>query len=337
MPGGNNTETELVNIEAVRAEATDALARFTLEDRKFASDVAVKGINLLDLADDWSSKLKELFENLEATAGQQKIHAYISKHFFFAEKDVESVIDSIIETRQIQALEHTITKRFRDAGFDNSEPHHRLIDFLLLEQIGVIDAFFDRARNYYRALEAADNHSITLCDPHGSWLERQRAAMQIQKERSALEQSETDRLQDIADEIARVQDDRDSTIARVITMDWDYTKVLTLHEKYHGQVAKLKKADRENPSKLIRVFEKVTKDFRENQTERLTKRTHTRSLKGIRDIQESIYDLLLEVFDLSDAQRMRIAAEVKKYTELRQERDMILLLQRNREQFIAQQ
>ena len=337
MSGGNTIdETESINIEAVRAEATDALARFTPEDRKFATDIGVKNINLLDLADDWSTKLKDLFEELEATSSQPKIRTYLAKHFSFTEKDVEPVIDGIIETRQLQALEATISKRFRDAGFDHSEPHIRLVDFLLLEPIGIIDAFFDRARAYYGALKAADDHNITLCDPHGSWLERQRAAMQIQKERSAMAQSETDRLQDIAEEISRIQDDRDSTISRVIAMDWDYPRVLVLHDKYRDQVAKLKKADRENPTKIIRIFEKVTKDFRENQTERLTKRTHTRSLKGIRDIQEGIYDLLLELFDLSDNQRAHIDKQVKSYTSLRQERDMILLLQRNREHFLSQ-
>lgn len=338
MPGGKTIDdtTEPLNIEAVRAEATDALARFTLEDRKFASDIGVKNINLLDLADDWSGKLKSLFEELETTSDQPKIRAYIAKHFSFSDRDVEPVIDTIIETRQLQALDATINKRFREAGFDHSEPHIRLIDFLLLEPIGVIDAFFDRARTYYGALKTADDHNITLCDPHGSWLERQRAAMQIQKERSSLDQSEADRLDEIASDIARIQDDRDSTVARVIAMDWNYPKVLGLYEKYQTQIAKLKKADRDNPSKLIRVFEKVTKDFRENQTEHLTKRTHTRSLKGIRDIQEGIYDLLLELFDLSDSQRMQIGGQVETYTQLRQERDMILLLQRNREHFLAQ-
>lgn len=325
---------EPLNIEALRAEATDALARFTPDDRRLASEITHKHISLYDIASDWSNHLKDLFENLESSAEQTRVHNYIAKHFYFREQSVGSMIDSIVEARQIEELDRTITKRFRAAGQEGSEAHLKLIDFLLLEPIGVIDAYFERARTYQQAFITAETHDFTLCDPHGSWLERQRSAAQIQKERHSIQQQESDRLDEIAETITAIQDDRDSILSRIIAMDWQYTTVLDLRQRYQRNVAKLKTADQTNPAKQIRIFERVTKDFREDQTERLARRTKTHSLKGIRDIQEGVYDLLLEIFDLTNTQRSHLLSEIQRYTALRQERDMILLLQRNREQFM---
>lgn len=323
------------NREALRAEATDALMRFSPADRQFASQITTKDVQLLDVCKAWTTHLRTLFEELEVTAEQKKIHEYIAKHFQFNAGDVTEVIDSIVETRYIQALEDYITPLFRANHQDGSEQHVRLIDFFLIEPVGVIDAYFERYRHYRTALDSAKEAQLTLCDPHGSWLDRQRAALQIGRERTEIVQSEENRLDEIGESIDVIRHNENSTVNRIISMDWEYVILLDMRQKYQKNVDKLPKTDQSNPNKLIKIFERVTKDFRESAAERLIVRSSTKSLKGIRDIQESVYDLLLEVFDLSNAERSRILTDIQRYTALRQERDMLLLLQRNREHFLA--
>ena len=105
--------------------------------------------------------------------------------------------------------------------------------------------------------------------------------------------------------------------------------------KYQKHVDKLSKEDAKNPNKRLKLFERVTQSFRDREAEKLTKAHGTQSLKALRKINEDIYDLLLEIFDLDTTKRNRLLLDIQRHTRLTQERDLILLIQRNREQFLT--
>ena len=336
MTGGKtNNLDESVSREQTRAEMTDALAKFLPNDRAFASRITTKDLSLEVLRNAWVDKFRQLFLDMDDVANDKKIQTYIAKHFQFTEKRAEEMVENIIDTRCIETLENTLSKLYGVNPVDQSDQFKSAMEFFLMEPIGVIDAFFDRAHAYSLARQNSEVKSIAICDPHGSWLERQRSAISINKERSEISQSETDRLDEISAELENITMDSDSPEAQIISIGWEFPQIMDLRQTYERKIEKLAKTDQKNPTKLLKLFEKTTKEFRESEAERLTNQDKKiKTLQNIRDIQESIYDLLLEIFDLSNTDRNRLLSTLQKYTRLRQERDMILLLQRNREQFL---
>lgn len=337
MTGGQTLE-ELIRTdrESFRAQANDALALFTPEDRDLAASLlADKGkITAGDLFYAWRTELRPLYEELEELAEDPKFKTYLTKKLHFKDDDADMVIEDVLDARRDLARDETIHTVYPPHG-DDIPYQHAYATELLTRSIGSVDDFFTRYTRYHEALDLADKHQITLCDPHASWLDRQKSAMQINKERRAMTSHEDARLEEIAEQMASIVADSDSIVSRIIQYGWDYPAVMDLRQRYQRQVDALSKSDQKNPTKLLKIFEKVTKDFREKEADKIAEREHHTGLRGLQHIHEQIYNLLLEIFDQSNAQRNYLLVEVQKHLKLRQERDLILLVQRNREHFIA--
>lgn len=85
----------------------------------------------------------------------------------------------------------------------------------------------------------------------------------------------------------------------------------------------------------VRLRSPYRRRLRGKEAERAVERTKRTGLRDLQRIHEAIYELLLEIFDQSNAQRNYLLLEIQKHHKLRQERDLILLVQRNREHFIS--
>lgn len=337
MTGGQTLE-ELIRTdrETFRATAMDALALFTPEDRDLAASLlANRGKTTAgDLFYAWRTELRPLYEELEDLSEDPKFKTYLTKKLHFREDDADMVIEDVLDARRDLALHETIQSVYPHNG-DDTPYQHAYAGELLSRPLGAVDDYFDRYHRYHEALDLADKHSITLCDPHASWLDRQKAAMQINKERQRMTAHEDARLDEIADQMQTIVADDDSIVARVIDYGWDYTAIMDLRQKYQRQVDSLTKSEQKNPTKLLKIFERVTKTFREKEAERAVERTKRTGLRDLQRIHEAIYELLLEIFDQSNAQRNYLLLEIQRHHKLRQERDLILLVQRNREHFIS--
>ncbi len=337
MTGGQTLEALIrTDRESFRAQAIDALAQFAPEDRDLAASLlANKGkVTAGDLFYAWRTELRPLYEELEELAEDPKFKTYLTKKLHFKPDDADMVIEDVLDARRDLARDETILSVYPHHG-DDTPYQHAYATELLTRSIGTIDDYFGRYTRYHEALELADKHQITLCDPHASWLDRQKSAMQINKERRAMTAHEDARLEEISTHMASITADPESIVSRIISYGWDYPAVMDLRQRYQRQVDALPRSDQKNPTKLLKIFEKVTKDFRDKEADRVAERgTHT-GLRELQQIHEHIYNLLLEIFDQSSAQRNYLLVEVQKHVKLRQERDLILLVQRNREHFIA--
>lgn len=337
MTGGHNLEELLrTDRESFRAQAMDALAQFTPEDRDLAASLlAEKGkVTAGDLFYTWRTELRPLFQELDELSEDPKFKTYLVKKLHFKDDDADMVIEDVLDARRDLARDEAINAVYPHAGNDIPYQHAYATE-LLTRPIGVIDEYFARYTQYHEALDLADKHQVTLCDPHASWLDRQKSAMQINKERRTMTSHEDARLEEIAAQMASITIDPDSIVSRVIAYGWDYTTVTDLRQRYQRQVDTLSKTDQKNPTKLLKIFERITKEFREKEADKIAERGRHTGLRELQHLHEQIYNLLLEIFDQSNAQRNYLLVEIQKHLKLRQERDMILLVQRNREHYIA--
>lgn len=319
--------------EAFRAEATEALKNFTPDDRELAASLETEHTTADDVLRAWAQQIEPLHQDLEAQRDDTRFKKSLIKRFGFSDNEADRMIDYMIDERKHGLLDEVLGNLYPQV--DGEPPYQRNYAYELLTGTDAeINDYFSRYIDFVQALDAAEKHDVLLCDPHGSWLERQRAAIQINKERQRLAQDEDERLEEIQRQLERLTNDQESLVGPIIAKNWNFITILDLRAKYQKHIDALSKTDSKNPTKRLRLFERVTQSFRDREAEKLAKAHHTHSLKATRKINEDVYDLLLEIFDLDNAKRNRLLMDIQRHTRLTQERDLILLIQRNREQFL---
>lgn len=332
----DHTLEELIKTdrEAFRAQATSALKTFPPDDRTRAVNLETSHTRADDVLRAWVEQIEPIHQDLDLLKSDTKFKKTLMKAVGFSDGDADQAIDHLVESRKHALLDEVLANLYPVREHQIPEQQHAARALLSLPATDIND-FFSRYIDFVRALEAAQKYNVILCDPFGSWLERQRAAIQINKERQRLIQNEDARLEEIERQLSALSQNNESLVGKIVAMNWNFTTILDLRAKFQKHIDALPKDERKNPTKQLKLFERVTQDFRDNETEKLAGALKQHSLRSLRKIHEEIYNLLLEIFDLSNAKRARLLEDIQRHTRLTQERDLILLIQRNREQFMT--
>ena len=320
--------------EAFRAQATDALRQFTPDDRETAASIETGTVTTSMVLRAWAEQIEPIYQDLDEKRHDVNFKKYLIRNVGFHDEEADYVIDYMILERKQTLLDEVLDNIYPSS--DQDPPYQREYAANLLSQSSVdINDFMTRYINFIEAFDAAEKQSVTLCDPHASWLDRQRSALQVYKERQRISQDESSRLDEIEVELENLVNNPDSLLKDIIEKKWNFITVLDLRAKYQKQVDALTKAEQKTPTKRLKLFERVTQSFRDREAEQLAHIHHSQSLKALRHINEEVYNLLLDIFDLNNTDRNHLLLDIQQHTRLTQERDMILLIQRNREHFLS--
>ena len=321
--------------EAFRAWATDALRLFTPDDRERAASLETAHTTTDSILRAWTEQIEPIHHDLEQKRTDTRFKSSLIKALGFGDNEADQAIDYLIDERK-QSLVDEVLDNLYPVENGESPFQRNYAQDLLSQSDTTINDFFSRYIDFARATDASEKFDVLLCDPHGSWLERQRAAIQINKERQRTVQHEDTRLEEVEQQLEQITKDPESLVGQIIAKNWNFITILDLRAKYQKHVDALSKEDHKNPNKRLKLFERVTQSFRDHEAEELTRAHKTQSLKALRTINEEVYDLLLEIFDLDNTKRNKLLLDIQRHTRLAQERDLILLIQRNREQFLSE-
>jgi hypothetical protein len=321
--------------ELFRAQATHALRLFTPDDRELAASLETEHTTTDDVLRAWTDQIEPIYHDLEQKRSDSRFKKSLIRAIGFGDNAADHAIDYLVDERKQSLLDEVAGNLY---PIEDSEVPYQCGNaqaFLSRPQTEIND-FFSRYIDFAQAIDASEKHNVLLCDPHASWLERQRTAMQINKERQRTNQDEDARLEEIEYQLERLNRDPESLVGQILGKEWNFITILDLRAKYQKHVDALSKEDHKNPNKRLKLFERVTQNFRDQEAEKLTHAHKTQSLKALRAINEEVYDVLLEVFDLDTTKRNRLLLDIQRHTRLTQERDLILLIQRNRDHFLSQ-
>ncbi|MDN5275070.1 MAG: hypothetical protein JWP06_971 [Candidatus Saccharibacteria bacterium] len=320
--------------EVFRAQATDALRLFTPDDRELAASLQTEHTSTDDILRAWAEQIEPIHQDLEQKRSDTRFKNSLIKALGFGDGDADRALDYLIDERKQSLLDEVLGNLYPSHDGEVPFQRHNAQNLLAGSDTDIND-FFSRYIDFSQAIDASEKHHVLLCDPHSSWLERQRTALQINKERQRTSQDEDTRLEEIEHQLEKIAHDPESLVGQIVAKEWNFITILDLRSKYQKHVDGLSKDDLKNPNKRLKLFERVTQSFRDREAEKLTKSHGTQSLKALRKINEDVYDLLLEIFDLDATKRNRLLLDIQRHTRLSQERDLILLIQRNREQFLS--
>lgn len=321
------------NRESFRAEATEALRRFTPDDRERAASLETEHVLTSDVLKIWFEQLEPMVRVLDEQKNDSRFVKSLQKRFGFSEHAAEDAVARLALDRKNQLLDEVLTNLYH-ADIE-SDYQRAYAEEFLNEEPSEIERFSDDYSDFIEALDAAEKHAIAVFDPYGSWLERQRAALAVNRERARSLEDEEERLSEIDAQLEHLTTPSDSLVAYVIQHNWDYARVLDLYEKYHKKVTALSETDHKNPAKRLKLFERVTADFRDRESARLAERNNAHSLSDMKKLSEQVYARLLEIFDLPTRERQHFLNDIRRYARLSQERDLIQTVRANRKRFLA--
>lgn len=332
----DHTAEELIKTdrEAFRAQAMGTLKAFPPDDRERAVNLETPHTRADDVLRAWAEQIEPIYQDLDSLKSDTKFKKILIKAIGFSDSDADTAIDSLIEDRKRSLMNEVLSNLYPLHEHQTPKQQHAARALLSLPDTQIND-FFSRYIDFVRALEAAQKYDVLLCDPFGSWLERQRTAIQINKERQRLIQDEDVRLDEIERQLSALSEGGASLVGQIIAMNWNFSTILDLRSKFQKHVSALTSEAHKDASKQLKLFERVTQNFRDSESERLAGTLKQHSLRSLRKTNEDIYNLLFEIFDLSSAKRARLVEDIQRYTKLTHERDLILLIQRNREQFLG--
>jgi len=316
----------LINREAFRAENTEFLRLFTEKDRTLCQDLDVINISTDEFLQLFRDQMAPTIKMLESKRGSKTIRTYLIKNLGFSGLGVDVAVDYLVEMRRNQVITDLIKK----ICIPTQQKEDKLRS-LFNRPIDELMDLFERHHNYHQALEVSKKHGLALVDPRASWLKRHKMQKNVKRDRREVVRHEKKSLRQIKRNVADLFANN-RLLSDIVNKNWSFVEILALHHQYQKSLDKMKNI---NSANKIEIFEEVTAEFRHNNTEALTNGKDGLSLKELRHLGENVYNLLLEVFDMDNTGRNRLMTELRTYSELVNEREQLLLTQRDREEFLS--
>ena len=328
-------EKAKTNTEEFRAETIEALAKFSPKDRELCRHLANSKVGIENVLAVWESELLPERTRLEKLRSDAVFRSYLMKKLGFDSQETQDKIDALVVERIEQAVAVCLLELYplpTDGTKDNDEEHRQTTAAFFAQTDEEIEDFRQRYYNYAQHMFVVEELNVAIYDPHASWLERQRCAKQIRKERQNTAEEEMIRLAEIDQQLAELASSHDGLLGKMVANKWDFATVMDLRHRYEKELASLDDAQK-SPMKHLQKFEKVTKAFRERETEKLARQSSTTKLKAVRQISEEVEKLLIHIFDLENGEKNSLLLDMAAYRTLAQERDMLLAIQNNRTKF----
>lgn len=318
------------NREEFRALGTYALELFPPDDRELAASMTTKYATIDTVLHAWDEQIAPMYRELDTKQRDSRLKKTLMRQFGFHDNDAIRMIETMIEARKDSLLQEVLDNVYHS---DIEEPPYQrehAADFLS-QPANEIEDFAERYFAFAESTEAAERHAVTLCDPHGSWIERQRAVIAINKERQHIDETEAERIEEIDKQLHSLQT-HTPLLASILDLNLSLVHLLDLASKYSKALDKHENK-RDDPAFRLKKLEDTTADFRTSEVQRIAHQHHAHSLHTLSMIQSKISAIILEVCELTPAHRNALLLHYQRYIKLKQEKDLLVLIQKNRARF----
>jgi NADH:ubiquinone oxidoreductase subunit E len=325
----NFDELIATNREEFRALGTSALELFPPDDREQAASMTTKYASVDAIIDAWHEQIAPMYTELDKKHSDARLKKTLIRQFGFHDNDAQHMIDVMIEARKDSLLQEVLDNLYHS---DIEEPPYQrehAAEFLS-QPASVIEDFAQRYIRFAESVEAAEQYNVTLCDPHSSWIERQRAVIAINKERQHTATGETARLKEIDAELTDLVE-KDSLLASILEHKLSLVHLLDLATKYTRSLERHENKD--DPAERLKTFETVVMSYRSDEVQRIARSHHAHSLHTLSTIQAAISDVLLKACELTPTKRNTLLIHHQRYVKLTQEKELLVLIQQNRARF----
>lgn len=332
------TELATIDRENFRLNATKAYQNYSPKDRLTINRLETDDTSAYTLLTQWQSSLRPLLDELTINSTKAAFSKDIAKYLLLNLQIASRKVDELVSSRRLQTLEDFLYQLYplpTDQGKDKLAKSRSYARNLLSQPDTEIEDLKNKHIAFLLHHTVAIAESIAVADVHASWPRRRRTIKYVIAERKKTATSERHRLRSIEERLEQLKTTHNDTLGELLERDWDLIVVISLRNQYEKRIASLSADERKSPLKRLVIFEEVTKEFRDEQVNRLAQNDPAQnSLAAARRFAETTDALLLRVFDLTNEQKNQLLVFTKEARKLEKERDAIIEGRAHRQQVL---
>ena len=297
-----------------RASAHRSAEHYDRPLRQLLNHVDTKDVPVYELLSDWSVLVVPEIEALQPASKSTTLRSALAKQLRLSNTEATSLADRLVEER-VSLLRNT----FLDHRYSSTEKARAAANELLSLSTGEVADIRSRFVAYELYRLVAKESGIIFYDAHASRLQRLYQRVTEHRQVKRYQKRQARRLVTILARQQELKSFSQAIISRILLLELDTVLALDAYRKYKNQLDKLK-PENVTSAKRLSLFAAATKKIREAHT---AKQSTTAKLADLQGALKAIDDVLVELFDMTDAQRNVLMTNLKEYRDLEREASRI--------------
>ena len=315
-------ETLLADTEQFRQNAHAAFGRFDLNERQTLAGLESDTIHGADFLIAWQTVLLPQLQKLQNNMSDKSFTEAITTNLLLSESSVSAKINQIGNQRAKELIDEFLYQIYPYSGTANNDTYaqqrERARAVLHMPELDITTIKFHQDE-YKLYKDIAEQNDVTVIDPYDSFFTKLRKNKLIKAEQKKADAYQKKRIQYITERLAILSAMHKGLLVQLHDKQLDLVTIFDLRHQYEKKLAGLSGSQKNNPVKHLAIFETVTQKYISKQTERLTSTFAKPSLEVTKTIAKELETVLLQIFDLTNAEKNQLLLYAKEYRELAQE------------------
>lgn len=298
------------DILAFRSKARQSAVEYPRPTRQLLERASTKDTPAYLLLTEWLDRIAPDVDAVRKARQTTPLKNSLSKHLLMSGQAATDLAKRLVEERVDNMREGFLDLCYNQRGFARGAARA-----ILRQSTEEINDMRERLVNYELHLLVASEFGATIYDANAPALQRffQKNAEKRQIARYKKQQAK--RLGAIYTRQQELKEYRQAIISRILLVELDTVVALDAYRQYQKHLDRLKPESR-TPAKRLSVFTSATKKIRDDYA---SKQSKTDKLADLQSAQQVIDEVLVELFDMTDAQRNKLMAHLKEYRDLERE------------------
>lgn len=289
-----------------RGMMRSALADYTKEMRDRDQQIGA----MAEVYQMWHRDVLPARRTIEATREAVRLKTSLDKNLLLSSDEGDELIEGLVADR-LSRLNDEFMARLPATKRKKTAQALRAFLRQTVEQIMTQGEVYERALAYR---EAATSHSIHVYDAGLTSRRKRRQSRRLDKKEVArYRQQIQEQLIDVASSIREIRQIERGLLGQILGYELDLVEVYAARQSYEKRLAKLKKADRESPSKQMMLFTSETATIRDTYAAR---GVQMKSLSNTQLALKELDTILMTIFDLDNERRNELMAKLGEYRAL---------------------
>ena len=315
-------DTLLANTEQFRQDAQAAFGRYSLQERQLLAGLECDTISSTDFLAAWQTVLLPQLHKLLKNVSDKAFVDMLISNLLLQTGTVQVKVDQITSQRKTELVNDFLYSLYpvnvngkKDAYMHERERARAVLGMPELD----LTTLKSHQAEYTLYKDIAQQNAVTVIDPYDSLFTKIRKNKHIKAERKKAAAYRKKRMQYITVRLALLAAMHKGLLMQLHDKQLDLVTIFDMRHQYEKKLSNLTGSQKNNPVKHLAIFETITQKYIAKQTERLAGSTAKAGLEQTKAITKELETVLLQVFDLSNAEKNQLLLYAKEYRELTQE------------------
>jgi hypothetical protein len=298
------------DILAFRTHAHRSAEAYPRATRQLLRSVSTHSTPAYVLLNEWLQRIAPDVEALKKSRQGVSLRNTLAKQLHMSGPAAADLAKQLVDERIAYVCDH-----FLDLCYSRRSRARFVARKLLYLPPEDIAAIQNQFVSYELHRMVARELGVVFYDIHAPLLVRLYQKIREARQVKRYKKQRAKRLEEILHTEQELKAQQNAIISRILLVELDTVVALDAQRQYQKQLDRLKPESR-TPAKRLSLFAAATKKIREAYA---SKQSTSDKLADLQSAQQVIDEVLVEIFDMTDAERNTLMKRLKEYRELERE------------------